>query len=55
MLNALRSWTSALALSEASASMMPIESGRTLDESIQSAYGIVTPLDKMFMYKTAEK
>jgi len=28
---------------------------RTVTEAVQSAYGIVTPLDKMFMYRTPEK
>ena len=30
------------------------EKARTVTESVQSAYGIVTPLDKMFMYKAAK-
>ena len=28
---------------------------RSVTEAVQSAYGIVTPLDKMFMYRTPEK
>ena len=28
---------------------------RSVTETVQSAYGIVTPLDKMFVYRTPEK